>query len=190
MTRDRRKSLLTVALCMFLVLVALVIFVLAQEAQASAGFITTPIGSVPVGVQQPVLTWRMARVDMDVVKDLRTPRLVFRPVVTPAALKSPTRLPDALSGSPMALGQQMAAERGWVGSQWTALKQLWSEESGWSPSATNGSSGACGIPQRHPCNGLSSQSVKAQIAWGLNYISQRYGSPASALAAKHAKGWY
>lgn len=90
----------------------------------------------------------------------------------------------------MALGQQMAAERGWVGAQWSALYQLWDKESSWSPSARNPSSGACGIPQRHPCSGLSSLSAADQITWGLDYIAGRYGTPSGAWSHFLTHGWY
>src|SRR5262249_24617970 len=47
------------------------------------------------------------------------------------------------TADPVKLGQEMAAARGWIGDQWTALYQLWMHESGWNPAARNASSGAC-----------------------------------------------
>lgn len=90
----------------------------------------------------------------------------------------------------MALGQKMAAERGWTGGQWSALHSLWSRESGWSHTARNPKSGACGIPQRHPCRGLNQQPPAQQIAWGLSYIAGRYGSPQGAWGHFLSRGWY
>jgi uncharacterized protein YabE (DUF348 family) len=86
------------------------------------------------------------------------------------------------SADPVQLGQEMAAGRGWVGGQWTALYQLWEHESGWDPSSTDFSSGACGIPQADPCSKLTDKSVAGQISWGLSYIAGKYGNPANAYA--------
>lgn len=71
----------------------------------------------------------------------------------------------------------------WHGSQITCLDYLWTRESGFSSTALNASSQATGIPQLLPSAhkipaGWSRPSV--QIAWGLNYISGRYGTPCGA----------
>lgn len=86
------------------------------------------------------------------------------------------------SSDPVKLGQQMAAVRGWTGSQWTALYQLWQKESNWNPNARNAWSGACGIPQANPCSKIPDRSTAGQITWGLNYIAGKYGTPANAWA--------
>ncbi len=86
------------------------------------------------------------------------------------------------NANPVELGRQMALLRGWTGDQWTALYNLWSRESRWDPSAVNGSSGACGIPQAYPCSKIPDKSVAGQIRWGLNYIADRYGTPEAAWA--------
>lgn len=96
----------------------------------------------------------------------------------------------AHSGSPVDIGRAMAAARGWTGYNWTALYLLWNRESGWNPNALNASSGACGIPQALPCSKISDHSTRGQIAWGLGYISGRYGTPAAAWAHSEAFGWY
>ena len=88
------------------------------------------------------------------------------------------------------LVQQMAASRGWTGSEWTSLYQLWEHESGWNPNATNGSSGACGIPQANPCSKITTSDVAGQITWGLNYIASRYGDPSAAWAYWQTYGSY
>jgi uncharacterized protein YabE (DUF348 family) len=86
------------------------------------------------------------------------------------------------SANPVELGRQMAAERGWTGSQWTALFNLWDHESGWNPSAKNFWSGACGIPQAYPCSKITDRSTVGQIRWGLDYIAGKYGTPSAAWA--------
>lgn len=102
-------------------------------------------------------------------------------------------------GSPAqnrALGLQMCAERGWSASQCNDLGTLWDRESGWSSSAHNSSSGAHGIPQSLPGSKMASHGAdwasnpRTQIAWGMDYISDRYGNPSAALAHSYNVGWY
>lgn len=89
------------------------------------------------------------------------------------------------------LGKQMMIAAGWPASEWPALQALWTQESGWSDTSVNPSSGAYGIPQAlghgHPFN---LGDARAQIAWGLNYIKGRYGSPSGAEAHERANNWY
>lgn len=137
---------------------------------------------------------------------MATPKPTPRPMIpstprpaAPTRTQQPQR-PDVVArsdisgGSPqqqnIALGRSLAAQRGWTGAQWDALYRLWDRESGWDSSEVEPSSGACGIPQRHPCNGLSSWPASAQIVWGLDYIAGRYGTPGAALAHSDATGWY
>lgn len=100
------------------------------------------------------------------------------------------------SGGAVALGQQMAAARGWTGGQWSALNALWTGESGWNPTARNKSSGAFGIPQALPASKMGAAAVagdaQAQIAWGLNYIAGRYGTPSRAYQTwlSRSPHWY
>ena len=99
------------------------------------------------------------------------------------------------------LGKFMAASYGWdSGAEWNALVKLWDQESGWSNTAQNPSSGAYGIPQAlpyskmpqsawPPADGGHSDPV-AQIGWGLAYIKERYGDPVNAWAHEQSNGWY
>lgn len=80
------------------------------------------------------------------------------------------------------LGHDMAAARGWTGSNWDALYSLWMKESGWNPNSVNNGSGACGIPQAYPCSKIKDKSAAGQITWGLDYIKGRYGNPSAAWA--------
>ncbi|MFF8283345.1 C40 family peptidase [Streptomyces albus] len=86
----------------------------------------------------------------------------------------------------VSLGKKMAAAYGWTGSQWTALYKLWMGESGWRHWADNPTSDAYGIPQAmsnlHKETATSEwrNSPKKQIAWGLKYIKNRYGTPQKA----------
>ncbi len=104
---------------------------------------------------------------------------------------------EALTNAdPRGLGQSMAADRGWSGAQWSCLESLWQRESNWDPTARNPSSGAFGIPQSLPGSKMATAgsdwetNPATQIAWGLGYIGDRYGTPCSAWAHSEANNWY
>jgi hypothetical protein len=98
--------------------------------------------------------------------------------------------------SPRELGQMLAAQAGWTGSQWSCLDSLWMRESRWDPTARNTSSGAFGIPQALPGSKMASAGADwatnpaTQIAWGFGYIRDRYGTPCGAWSHSEAVGWY
>jgi hypothetical protein len=98
-------------------------------------------------------------------------------------------------GSNKAVGKQMNAARGWD-SQWGCLEKLWARESGWNERAQNRYSGAYGIPQALPGAKMASKgsdwqsNASTQIAWGLDYIAGRYGSPCGAWGHSQSTGWY
>lgn len=90
-----------------------------------------------------------------------------------------------------ALGKRMMLAAGWPVSEWPYLRALWTQESGWDANSVNSSSGAYGIPQAlghgHP---FPLGRAGPQIAWGLNYIRGRYGSPQAAEAHERSYNWY
>lgn len=97
-------------------------------------------------------------------------------------------------GSPTAnetLGRKMMLADGWDAGEWPSLQALWTQESGWNDESVNPSSGAYGIPQSlghgHP---YDLGDAPAQIAWGLHYIRERYGSPSAAEDHEKAYNWY
>jgi hypothetical protein len=101
---------------------------------------------------------------------------------------------DATAGGAPQAARETAREMlptfGWdTDDEYTCLVALWHAESGWSWSATNRSSGAYGIPQALPGWKMASAgsdwltNPATQIAWGLGYIDERYGSPCAALDA-------
>jgi hypothetical protein len=107
--------------------------------------------------------------------------------------------PSKASGSAQQYAQlYMRSKYGWSGPQWSALKALWNGESGWNYKALNRSSGAYGIPQSLPGSKMASAgsdwrtNPATQIKWGLSYIKNRYGSPASAYSAwlRRSPHWY
>jgi len=97
---------------------------------------------------------------------------------------------------PRAIGQMLAAERGWTGSQWTCLDKLFTKESNWRVNADNPSSSAYGIPQALPGSKMASvgsdwrTNPATQITWGLNYIAGRYGTPCAAWSHSQSVNWY
>lgn len=99
-------------------------------------------------------------------------------------------------GSARALGQAMAAERGWGADEFSCLDQLWQKESGWRWNADNPSSEAYGIAQANPGSKMATvgsdwlTNPATQIEWGLGYISGRYGTPCGAWAHSVDIGWY
>ena len=103
-------------------------------------------------------------------------------------------------GSNLEIGEQLAAQVGWVGSEWEALKELWTLESNWNNHAQNPTSTAYGIPQfldqTWATVGYEKTSDPAtQIAAGIKYIQGRpdYGGlPSNALAAWWSRNphWY
>jgi hypothetical protein len=114
-----------------------------------------------------------------------------RPAPAPVA-PAPTPAPS----TPREIGRSMAAQRGWTGSQWQCLDQVFTYESGWDPLAYNSASGAYGIPQAVPGNKMAAfgadwrTNPATQIAWGLDYIAGRYGNPCGAWSHIQARGWY
>ena len=95
-----------------------------------------------------------------------------------------------------ATARGMLAGYGWGDDQFGCLVSLWQKESGWNYQAYNRSSGAYGIPQALPGSKMGSAGADwqtnpaTQIAWGLGYISGRYGTPCGAWGHSQSTGWY
>lgn len=82
--------------------------------------------------------------------------------------------------------KQFAADRGWTGSQWNALHDLVTRESGWNHTAKNPTSSAYGLFQfldstRSNYGITRDASLNDQIQAGLQYIQDRYKTPEGAL---------
>jgi hypothetical protein len=93
-----------------------------------------------------------------------------------------------------AIAKLLAHPYGWsAGTQWADLVSLWNQESGWSTTAVNSSTGATGIPQLNPeAHAIPPDwsSPVVQITWGLSYIKTTYGTPSVAWAHEVTDGWY
>lgn len=89
--------------------------------------------------------------------------------------------------------QQPWAKKDFTGQMNALVYDLWDPESGWDETADNPSSSAHGIPQALPGKKMGpgwQNSAKAQIKWGLNYITERYGDPKNAVRIRETRGWY
>ncbi|MGO1770271.1 MAG: phospholipase [Microbacterium sp.] len=106
---------------------------------------------------------------------------------------SAARTPE---GAQDAAAEIAADEFGWGSGEFSCLSNLWSKESGWDYQATNGSSGAYGIPQALPGSKMDTVASDwetnplTQIRWGLTYIADAYGTPCSAWGHSQAMNWY
>lgn len=93
-----------------------------------------------------------------------------------------------------ALGQKLAAERGWTGDLWDAYNRLVMKESGWNNNAQNPTSTAYGIGQFLNSTwkgyGPKTSDPATQIRYMLDYIGSRYGDPSKALQFHLAHSWY
>jgi hypothetical protein len=105
----------------------------------------------------------------------------------PVAEPSPVAPPVAV----VAPGDAKSYALSIVGSsQFACLEPLWNKESGWNPYAVN-SIGAMGIPQALGHGQVFALGDwKAQVDWGVNYISATYGTPCAAWAHSQAYNWY
>lgn len=113
-----------------------------------------------------------------------------------AAASAPAVNINVDPGSAQGIAQSMmAANYGWGDDQFACLVSLWDKESGWRVNAAN-PSGAYGIPQALPGSKMASAGADwqtnpaTQIAWGLGYISGRYGTPCGAWGHSQSTGWY
>ncbi|MDL9980236.1 hypothetical protein [Microbacterium candidum] len=115
------------------------------------------------------------------------------PKPKPKQVAAPAPAPASIpAGDPRAIGQELAAQRGWGADQFACLNALWNRESGWRVNASN-PSGAYGIPQALPGSKMGAgwqNNPVVQITWGLNYIAGRYGTPCGAWAHSQSTGWY
>lgn len=70
--------------------------------------------------------------------------------------------------------------------------ELIRRESNCNPNAVNRSSGACGVAQELPCgkSGCSLGDGACQVKWMNNYVQNRYGSWANAVAFHNRNHWY
>jgi hypothetical protein len=97
---------------------------------------------------------------------------------------------------PQDIARSMLPRYGWSADQFSCLNEIYMRESRWNPSAANPYSGAYGIPQALPGDKMAAYgsdwqtNPATQLAWGLSYIRDRYGSPCGAWGFWQAHNWY
>lgn len=80
--------------------------------------------------------------------------------------------------------------------QWPHFDKIVKVESNYNHRAKNKQTGACGLPQAHPCDKLPSFgsdeaiAIEAQVLWTIFYINELYGTPAKAAEHLNRMGWY
>jgi len=94
-------------------------------------------------------------------------------------------------GDAQEIARQRIVER-WGEDQWPAFHALIQRESGWVVGNRNQSSGACGLAQAYPCRKLGGAygNAEGEVNWAINYVANRYGTPANADQFQRARGWY
>jgi hypothetical protein len=180
-TRRRLLSVLAVLACMGIALVS----VTDPYAGATAAtFYRQPVLAKATGVQR-------FKIDGGyVLVALKRDRFTAE-VVGAGGVAAPSG-PVAPAGVAQAYAAGLVASRGWAGSEFGCLVNLWNRESGWNAHAAN-PSGAYGIPQALPGSKMGGDwqnDYKVQIRWGIGYIAARYGSPCGAWAHSNAFGSY
>lgn len=92
--------------------------------------------------------------------------------------------------------QMMLNKYGWGDDQFTCYDNIIMRESKWDVFADNPHSSAYGIPQALPGSKMAAfgsdwrTNPATQIAWGLDYVHDRYGTPCGAWSYKRYHGWY
>ena len=92
--------------------------------------------------------------------------------------------------------QMMRNWYGWGADEFACYDRIITQESRWRVSADNPRSTAYGIPQALPGKRMAAYGADwrtnpaTQLAWGLNYVETRYGTPCKAWSYKRVHGWY
>lgn len=163
----------------------------------------SPVNAGPALVKNEVIVPEAMQSNLETVNQpIAASAVIEKPAIERVYCGTPKqRIWKNSNASNIALGESLAAEHGWTGPQFIALKELWSCESSWDQGAKNPKTGACGIAQSFPCskggdgvylNGEFTwqPNPERQIRWGLGYIAARYGSPQLALNFHYSHNWY
>lgn len=85
------------------------------------------------------------------------------------------------AGEVQSWAHQYLLDNGYSEADFTAANYIINHESGWSPTATNPTSGAYGLGQAYPGSKMASAGAdwqtnyKTQFKWFISYCEQRYG---------------
>ena len=99
-------------------------------------------------------------------------------------------------GEIQSYAHSLVLQYGWTEADYQALVLLVNRESSWNPYAVNKKSKACGLFQAYPCSKMAKYgkdyrtNYKVQIAWGMDYIKNRYKTPSQAWSFWQSHHWY
>lgn len=91
---------------------------------------------------------------------------------------------------------QKIYEYGWTENDYYAIVQIVNRESSFNPYAVNKKSGSCGLFQAYPCSKMAKYgkdyrtNYKVQVAWGTDYIKNRYKTPSNAWSFWQSHHWF
>jgi hypothetical protein len=103
---------------------------------------------------------------------------------------------NTVAGAKSTASSMASSKYGWGSDQFQCLDNLWTKESGWNYQAVNANGGATGIPQALPGSKMATvgsdwqTNATTQITWGLQYISDAYGTPCAAWSHSQASNFY
>ncbi|MDP4333252.1 phospholipase [Curtobacterium sp. A7_M15] len=103
---------------------------------------------------------------------------------------------NTVAGAKSTASSMASSKYGWGSDQFQCLDSLWTKESGWNYQAVNANGGATGIPQALPGSKMATvgsdwqTNATTQITWGLQYISDAYGTPCAAWSHSQASNFY
>lgn len=124
----------------------------------------------------------------------RTDKSTAMPVTRQSVSGGVTETVEA--SDPRDIAMLMLPDYGWTTDQFSCLDELYLNESGWDPLASNPTSGAHGIPQAMPGDKMAiygsdwETNPETQLEWGLAYIEDSYGSPCGAWGFWQSNNWY
>ena len=99
-------------------------------------------------------------------------------------------------GEIQSYAHQLVLNYGWTEADYQALVLLVNRESSWNPYSVNKKSKACGLFQAYPCSKMAKYgkdyrtNYKVQVAWGMDYIKNRYGTPQQAWNFWQSHHWF
>jgi hypothetical protein len=181
--------------------------------QPSATWSPTPgATSNPTPGPTPGATLSAEALGIKPVSNIPAPVVLEAPPLQVGSTALPT-IQDARNYLVARLGA--GVDRHWGRSQSQCASLIFEDEARWDPHATNRRSGAYGLPQAYPASKLgdwaeakATAAAKAgdpeaarlyrawrdnpvvQAEWGVDYMTERYGSPCAALAFRTGRGWY
>jgi len=87
------------------------------------------------------------------------------------------------------LAKKLVADR-FGANQFDSFDKIITHESNWNVRAVNTSSGPCGLGQALPCSKMKDKTPAGQVAWVVQYIADRYGTPNNAWKFWQSHHWY